>query len=57
MVRTLSEATSASIREAIDKVTADKNKIPGLVAIVVEKDGKWCSLTLAAPGARRPRSP
>ena len=40
MVKTLSEATSASIREAIDRVTADKNKIPGLVAIVVGKDGK-----------------
>ena len=40
MVKTLSEATSASIREAIDKVTADKNKIPVLVAIVVGKDGK-----------------
>ena len=40
MVKTLTEATSASIREAIDKVTADKNKIPGLVAIVVAKDGK-----------------
>ena len=40
MIKTLSEATSASIREAIDRVTADKNKIPGLVATVVGKDGK-----------------
>ena len=40
MATTLSEATSASIREAIDKVTADKNKIPGFVAVVVGKNGK-----------------
>ena len=40
MVKTLSEATSASIREAMDMATADKNKIPGVVAIVVGKDGK-----------------
>lgn len=40
MARTLSEATSASIREAIDNVTADKNKVPGLVVVVVGKDGK-----------------
>ena len=40
MVKTLSEVASVSIREAIDKATADKNKIPGLVAIVVGKDGE-----------------
>ena len=40
MAATLSEATSANIRDAIDNVTADKNKIPGLVAVVVGKDGK-----------------
>ena len=40
MATTLSEATSASIREAIDNVTADKNKVPGLVAVVVDKNGK-----------------
>ena len=40
MAKALSESTSANIRKTIDAVTADKNKIPGCVAVVVGKDGK-----------------
>ena len=40
MAKVLSESTTANIRKTIDAVTADKNKIPGCVAVVVGKDGK-----------------
>lgn len=40
MSKSLSESTTAGIRSAIDKVTAEENKIPGFVAVVVGKDGK-----------------
>ena len=38
MAHTLSESGAANIRKAIDQVTADKNKIPGFVTVVVGKD-------------------
>ena len=40
MAKVLSDSTTANIRKALDTVTADKNKIPGCVAVVVGKDGK-----------------
>ncbi|MCJ1231265.1 hypothetical protein MMC12_007942 [Toensbergia leucococca] len=40
MAKKLSDTTAAKIRKIIDNVTADKNKIPGCVAVVVGKDGK-----------------
>lgn len=40
MAKTLSESAAANIRKTIDGVTADKNGIPGFVAVVVGKDGK-----------------
>ena len=40
MAKSLSESDVASIRESMDSVTADPNKIPGCVVAVVGKDGK-----------------
>ena len=40
MAKVLSESTTANIRKHLDAATADKNKIPGCVAVVVGKDGK-----------------
>ncbi len=40
MAKVLSDSTSANIRKTIDAATADKNKIPGCVAVVVGKDGR-----------------
>lgn len=40
MAKELSDSTLANIRKTIDAATADKNKIPGCVAVVVGKDGK-----------------
>ena len=40
MARGLTEAYAASIRRKIDQVTAEENKIPGCVCVVVGTDGK-----------------
>ncbi|KAA6409259.1 MAG: hypothetical protein FRX48_06812 [Lasallia pustulata] len=40
MSHTLSESGANGIRQTMDGVTADRNKIPGCVAVVVGKDGK-----------------
>lgn len=40
MAKALSESAAANIRKTMDGVTADKNGIPGCVAVVVGKDGK-----------------
>ncbi|MCJ1366635.1 hypothetical protein MMC16_005765 [Acarospora aff. strigata] len=40
MAKVLSESAAANIRKTIDDVTANKQGIPGCVAIVVGKDGK-----------------
>ena len=39
MSHTLSESAANGIRQTMDGVTADRNKIPGCVAVVVGKDG------------------
>lgn len=40
MSKSLSKSAAAAIRTAIDKATAEENKIPGFVTVVVGKDGK-----------------
>ncbi|KAL8703032.1 MAG: hypothetical protein Q9201_003808 [Fulgogasparrea decipioides] len=40
MAPALKQSATAEIRDAIDQVTADANKIPGCVFIVVNKDGE-----------------
>ena len=40
MPKTLSDSAAADLRQSIDKVTADSNKIPGCVVVIVGKDGK-----------------
>ncbi|KAI4244355.1 MAG: hypothetical protein LQ352_006846 [Teloschistes flavicans] len=40
MAPTLKTSASSEIRKAIDDVTADTNKVPGCVLVVVNKDGK-----------------
>lgn len=40
MAKGLTDAYAASIRNQIDRLTAEENKIPGCVCIVVGKDGK-----------------
>lgn len=39
MAKGLTEAQATSIRQKIDQVTAEENKIPGCVCIVVGRDG------------------
>lgn len=40
MTRTLSDSAKHGIRTSMDDVTADPHKIPGCVAVVVDRDGK-----------------
>ncbi|MCJ1264128.1 hypothetical protein MMC22_003999 [Lobaria immixta] len=40
MSKSLPESAAAAIRTAIDKATAEENRIPGFVTVVVGKDGK-----------------
>lgn len=40
MANGLTDAYAASIRNRIDQLTAEENKIPGCVCVVVGKDGK-----------------
>ena len=40
MAPKVSQSATVKIRDAIEEVTADANKIPGCVAVVVGKDGK-----------------
>ena len=40
MAQTLSESAQSEIKQMVDATTADPNKIPGCVLVVIGKDGK-----------------